>query len=1281
MNDKVKMANPKLGNWYGINYSDFMKMDIRIMALITAVMTIGCFYALADEVGENIGSKQNFSENLLKNPSMENGGVGKPTDWEIVGDNSGGGLVWSEGNAYSGKYCLKVNAEKSPEAMWRSALAPCQPGKVYQGMAFLKPNKEAEFYHNPLELIFFTKDMKRFDPLAFNAWNKEMQIFPIRNGAWNLIGTRPVKAPGDAAYVCLEFKGCLRTHYAFHQPGIYYYHHQTELLLDNAALWETACQKEAYHTNPDGKLGELTNTADNYDKYLALTFIEGRPPVLPSANQPDNSVFMKISANPPGRIYFGKTNPLPVQATVYNLLGIKRVLTFKYTLVDWQAQVVGQGQAPDIVIPAYSAETVQLPLIVPPVFGSYICSYSMLDGSEEAKSGNFVFAVMSKKPEYDIKEQNDPLYPFSIMSEMQYWQGDDIVKRRAELLKYAGCLFDWQYIDISNLTPSVGQEELCKRVDAMIEGITARIKPRLENGLQTGINFVFPPGHIDDRDLPILTRCFERIVGKLKPSVKIWAYGGETIGDTQKDPDKIYNEKGMWKFPGNVKDFFITYKAAWEGAKKGDPECKFGLSFHNDPEAIAISHYYNLGYKSEMFDFIAINCYGTINHLWRRNYEVLAEHGAGDKSSYVPEVGERLLIDLDATSHKQADLKRATDIIKSYVVPLAKYPNLRKITWFRLATSDNFSICDPRDDGAETSFVAYCVMAQTLGAGSVVDSYSVDSCQAVRWRRPKFAQDILVAWSEQNAGMINLKVGSEVTVFDMMGNETRMSGKDGRYSLKLSPLPVYVSGKDIQVIKNNRIAIDVAPSTVQTPGWISIQCGIANNGTEIERGNLAVEPDRKLNIETLLVNGLKIPPAGVCNGENMRMSIPYTMPKFTGFVDAVFLSASGDAFQKRWDSGIVFATKTNPIPVLDGSWTLWNQGFDVRFNQASNVTQRSSAKWKGPLDLSAKIRFMWDSSYLYFGAEVADDIYVPPTDPQALFDGDAVELAFLSNQRQVEFDIGACKGISMATQTIPINRSIDAEVETYCAYGGKTIVYQAKIPWRYLGVTSAQPGGNLKFAMVIPDKDSSAGISQSIMLFNGISNKKDPSQFGSLYFVEAGRGDAPRKVVPMVEVVNESTGGKDALEAISNAHGEIELNPAPSVGDSLRITTYTRTDNPVNIVVGRIQAIAEKQYAFNMEYKLLLPKTEQVPCELKVIWLDSGNVDLGGKSSLFGFENRNMQCLLEKSESWKAVGAESYSHPGTVKASLMLSLPKTPFPIEIKMDVKGIKLDLKAERD
>jgi hypothetical protein len=45
------------------------------------------------------------------------------------------------------------------------------------------------------------------------------------------------------------------------------------------------------------------------------------------------------------------------------------------------------------------------------------------------------------------------------------------------------------------------------------------------------------------------------------------------------------------------------------------------------------------------------------------------------------------------------------------------------------------------------------------------------------------------------------------------------------------------------------------------------------------------------------------------------------------------------------------------------------------------------------------------------------------------------------------------------------------------------------------------------------------------------------------------------------------------------------------------------------------------------------------------------------------------------------VGAESYSHPGTVKASLMLSLPKTPFPIEIKMDVKGIKLDLKAERD
>lgn len=94
--------------------------------------------------------------------------------------------------------------------------------------------------------------------------------------------------------------------------------------------------------------------------------------------------------------------------------------------------------------------------------------------------------------------------------------------------------------------------------------------------------------------------------------------------------------------------------------------------------------------------------------------------------------------------------------------------------------------------------------------------------------------------------------------------------------------------------------------------------------------------------------------------------------------------------------------RTQPVKI-DGDLSDWKnvKGFRMDQRKFFFVGQgMSSAKWKGPEDLSATFKLQWDSKYIYIAVEVTDDIVTGPhgslskSMETGSWDDDGVELMF-----------------------------------------------------------------------------------------------------------------------------------------------------------------------------------------------------------------------------------------------------------------------------------------------
>jgi len=201
--------------------------------------------------------------------------------------------------------------------------------------------------------------------------------------------------------------------------------------------------------------------------------------------------------------------------------------------------------------------------------------------------------------------------------------------------------------------------------------------------------------------------------------------------------------------------------------------------------------------------------------------------------------------------------------------------------------------------------------------------------------------------------------------------------------------------------------------------------------------------------------------------------------------------------------------KTERKIIIDGSLNDWKDFEPLRLNRKEQVV----GPWKGIDDLSAKIFLSWDKDYLYFAAEVRDDIFCQEYSGTDLWQGDSVQIALDTlnddsselNEGDYEFLFALTpKGKEVFKHTgkensilgekakdIPFHINIHSEEGIY--------IYEAAISWNQMNPLKPEKGTICGFNVVVNDNDGD-GSKSYIEWTPGIRESKDTSYFGDLVF-------------------------------------------------------------------------------------------------------------------------------------------------------------------------------------
>jgi hypothetical protein len=180
----------------------------------------------------------------------------------------------------------------------------------------------------------------------------------------------------------------------------------------------------------------------------------------------------------------------------------------------------------------------------------------------------------------------------------------------------------------------------------------------------------------------------------------------------------------------------------------------------------------------------------------------------------------------------------------------------------------------------------------------------------------------------------------------------------------------------------------------------------------------------------------------------------------------------------------------------------------------SNQFVRKYTDWRGPADLSAGLRFLWDETNLYVQVAVTDDKFYQPFSGGDTWQGDSVQFAVQPNfdrrpdAKYVEYNVALVDGkpeVFTAHDDFPTNevtsrRNVVRYAHAEITRSGTLTIYRITIPWQTLGV-SPQPGKPMAVSLLVNDNDGD-GRRGWIEWGAGIGYSKDPSLYYDVTLAE-----------------------------------------------------------------------------------------------------------------------------------------------------------------------------------
>ncbi|MDR1281294.1 MAG: hypothetical protein LBK99_10800, partial [Opitutaceae bacterium] len=224
-------------------------------------------------------------------------------------------------------------------------------------------------------------------------------------------------------------------------------------------------------------------------------------------------------------------------------------------------------------------------------------------------------------------------------------------------------------------------------------------------------------------------------------------------------------------------------------------------------------------------------------------------------------------------------------------------------------------------------------------------------------------------------------------------------------------------------------------------------------------------------------------------------------------------TADGLSFAARLASTFARCVRAPAGFIPDGTWRGWEQADLLHADRPGQVELYGAPGWKGPQDISAVIRTMWDERFFYVGVETRDDVFSAGGHPaHELFLGDALEVGFDfehagSNDAVLwQFAAGLTPQGPAIYRHVPVPDGPVA-VDTRRFIVKKTgvngnAIHQIAIPWSAAGDFKPAPGKQIGFGVIVDDGDGVRGDRKFISWFgSGVSSKK-PNNLGEIIFVE-----------------------------------------------------------------------------------------------------------------------------------------------------------------------------------
>ena len=1040
-----------------------------------------------------------FGTNPVPNPAFEEGDGDQVAGWRYAGRGS----AKLSADTISGKRALALPQDGD---RWESDYFPLGSRNPVRLFYWTKFSRHATpgAHTDPVKVEFFCKDAHgertRLDVRLPYFRHQEWSPF---FGGWFPVLSWPIPVPPGANEARLA---------VVHEDKLMAWNglrtaNWGELLIDNVMLYQAP--------EPEIPL------AMRYFPYAALvrSFLDGAAlPFLPVGNRRENSVAAFPLLNKESNLFFKEDGKAPAPAVgIANLLGISRTVEYRGAILDADEKGAGTFRG-EVRLSPYGYAEQKLPVGTPKKFGAYYVDLKFYDNGRFCGSNPVRFGWLEHRPGISDAEKAQNSYLFDMhpsgigadyeqnydRSELEFQMG------LMRLLGVRGLRLQSRFHGLDLDSPEESAAGARRKVALWREKVLPLMKKYNLRGwvsmMEQGTNNL-PRLPKNDRELAAWRAYVKTQAEAFGADIDLMLFGNEGLGHhtANRGCDVPLFRYSAWT--GTVRDWMSLYREAYHAAKAGNPQLPFGPGHASDPQGEIARQFFEILGKDAPLDCWAFNAYGDTAQMGERIGAVIEKNASSPVFGIVPEVG--LEVQTNGPTRAAGERRQAQYVVQTYLATSARAPWIRRIAYFTMREAGDGSrhTLFDKNWGPRPSAVAYATMTDRLGAGRVEKRIELPGGgEFFLWRRSDGS--VVGVGSSETGRSITLDTdAATLCVDDLYGNRETVAVTGGTVGIQLGPEPKYVTGAR---------RLDESKQFVIRPR------NLTRNNAEPAVGLEVVNNSGRKT--TLTVNCTAHPLVRFSPAERRLTLNPgesQTVEFGMKFLRRDDRRRTPVKFEVTTDDGKIFrsslvhtfaACVKAPAGFRLDDPKGWERAAKLHADRSNQVQIMGRSTWKGPDDLSAVIRTMWDETCFYLEAEVRDDVHSAQSSPEKLFTADGLELGFdldyrLSGAATLhQICIGNTGSGPAAYRHRPapagkLDLPAGSLMIRATGENGNTL-YRIALPWRELEEFRPAPGREIAFGVIIDDSDGAPGDRKFISWFGGGISSSQPQQLGDLVFTE-----------------------------------------------------------------------------------------------------------------------------------------------------------------------------------